>query len=89
MSRDSETVVIVQWHDIDKEQPPENQLLMVTGLSGYRTHPDFLCLAYYDEKYRPRLDDGEIRWLDVTNTALSDFSFKPLRWAYPINLENT
>lgn len=87
MSRTPESVIIVQWHDVETDAPPEKKLLMVTGDSGYVNNKDFLCLAYYDEQYRPRLG-GEIRWQSVTNDSLSDCGWYPKRWAHPINLEN-
>jgi hypothetical protein len=67
-------------------RPPEKKLVMVTGPSGYANHKTFLALAYYDNKYRPPLADGEIRWLDVCNAALMDQSWIPTHWAHPIVL---
>jgi hypothetical protein len=76
---------MVNWHRIEDMAPPERELVMVTGPSGYVTHKQFLELAYYDEEYRPSRG-GPIRWLSVQNDALSDFSYFPTHWARPIAL---
>lgn len=73
------------WWKIDEFKPPEKKLVMVTGPSGYVTHTKFMTLAYYDEEYRPSRG-GPIRWLSVTNDALSDCSWYPTHWALPIDL---
>lgn len=73
------------WNAIKYTKPPQKTLLMVTGSSGYVTHPQFLALAYYDEEFRPS-KPGQIRWLDVTSEALSDRGWYPTHWALPIRL---
>ncbi|TGQ19270.1 hypothetical protein [Mesorhizobium sp. M00.F.Ca.ET.217.01.1.1] len=74
-----------EWHKITDRAPPEKQLLMVAGPSGYCTHKTFLALAYIDEDYRPSRG-GPLRWLDVTNESLSDLGWYPTHWAHQINL---
>jgi hypothetical protein len=68
-----------QWTALPVE-PPQQTLVKVTGDSGYTNHRKFLTLAYLDDVYRPR-HDGPPRWLDVTNTALSDYGWEPTHWA--------
>jgi hypothetical protein len=76
----------ITWYRVDYTSPPENTILMVTGDSGYITHSRFLCLAYFDETFRPRLRPDEIRWLDVQNNALTDCGWVPEFWAFPVEL---
>lgn len=78
----------VVWHRVDEVKPPEKRLLMVTGDSTYCTHKQFLTLAYYDEDYRPSRG-GPLRWLSVQNDALTDQSWVPTHWAFPIELPET
>jgi hypothetical protein len=79
------TVQPVVWHPINEEKPPENKLLMVTGPSGSGKHQKFLTLAYYDNRYRPTLY-GNIRWVGVTYSEISDQGWYPTHWAYPLEL---
>lgn len=76
---------VAVWFKVAEVAPPQKKLLMVTGSSGYRTHQQFLQLAYVDENYRPAVN-GKLRWQAVTNDALSDAGFYPTHWAFPINL---
>lgn len=75
----------LEWKDVHKCKPPEDTLLMVTGDSGYITHKKFLCLAYYDEEFRPSRDNN-IRWLNVCNDELTDNCWRPTHWSYPVAL---
>jgi hypothetical protein len=75
----------IQWKEIEKCKPPEDTLLMVTGPSGYITHKKFLCIAYYDETYRPSFND-RIRWQSVSNDSLSDCGWHPTHWSYLMEL---
>lgn len=61
--------------------PPQRQLVLVQGKSGYRTGPDmprkdtFVALAYRDEAYRPGA------WITVTDDRLSDYYGEgPVYW---------
>ncbi|KEA07504.1 hypothetical protein [Rhizobium rhizogenes] len=76
---------VVAWFKVSDVTPPQNTLLMVTGSSGYRTHRQFLELAYVDEDYRPSRG-GPLRWQSVQNDALLDAGYVPTHWAYPIDL---
>ncbi|WP_287353586.1 hypothetical protein [Mesorhizobium sp.] len=76
---------MTNWHKIEDYAPPQRELVMVTGPSGYVTHTKFLELAYVDEEYRPSRG-GALRWQTVTNDALSDCGFYPTHWARIINL---
>ena len=75
---------MINWHKIDNLPPPERDLVMVTGPSGYSKHNRFLALAYFDEEYRPSRG-GPLRWQTVTNDDLSDCGFVPTHWAWPAN----
>lgn len=75
----------VAWFDVSDVEPPQKTLLMVTGSSGYRTHRQFLELAYVDEDFRPSRG-GPRRWQSVQNDSLSESGYVPTHWAYPINL---
>jgi hypothetical protein len=75
---------MVNWHAIADKAPPQKELLMVTGPSGYSTHTRFLGLAYIDEDYRPSRG-GALRWQSVTNDSLTDGGFYPTHWARQIN----
>lgn len=76
---------MVNWHKIEDLAPPQRELVMVAGPSGYVTHKSFLELAYVDEEYRPSRG-GELRWQTVTNDSLSDYGFFPTHWARPVAL---
>lgn len=75
----------ITWISLNDREPPEGDLVMVTGPSGNVINRKFLTLAYFDELYRPRLNNKP-RWLDVTNTALSDHGFMPTHWAELVEL---
>lgn len=76
----------ITWHRVEDHEPPQKTLLMVCGDSGYRTfNQKFLTLAYVDEEYRPSLGD-ELRWLSVQNDELTDQSWRPTHWAFPMDL---
>lgn len=72
------------WHKISDMPPPQKELVVVTGPSGYVTHTRFLELAYVDEEFRPSRG-GPLRWQTVTNDALSDGGFYPTHWARQLN----
>lgn len=74
---------LVQWFAIEDVKPPEREHLMVTGESGYGR--PYIALAYYDEAYRSSRG-GPLRWLDMTNTELTDYVGTPTHWAHRINL---
>lgn len=76
---------MIVWHNVADNPPPQKTLLMVTGSSGYATHTKFLTLAYIDEEYRPSRG-GPLRWQSVTNDSLSDNSWHPTHWAWPLGL---
>lgn len=66
----------IEWINVFHSFPNENELVMVTGDSGYMTNKLFLCLAY-------RSSDV---WLDVQGEHLTDMGWVPTHWAKPINL---
>lgn len=79
-----DTDALIKWFSLKNEDAPKpspKTPLMVTGRDTKGNK--FLCLAYYDEEFRPSLD-GQIRWLDDTDTALSDYGLYPEWWAKPI-----
>lgn len=79
----------VTWYHVDEYKPPQKTLLMITGPSGYRTHQQFLTLAYVDDDYRPPID-GRSRWINVQNDAVTDqFPEGPTHWAMPMKLPTT
>lgn len=82
------TALEVRWHRLvpNGVKPPEKQLLLVCGDSGYRGHRQFLTAAYYDESHRPRLANSGIRWLNVQGDELSDKGWHPSHWAEMIGL---
>ncbi len=80
------TIGNINWFNVLITLPGENELVMVTGDSGYMTHTKFLCLAYYDSEFRPPYNDGRIRWLDVQQDALMERGWVPTHWAKPIRL---
>lgn len=76
----------IEWFDASLRDPPQKQLVMITGASGYSNHKKFLTLAYIDEQYRPS-HGGPLRWLSVHNDAISDqFPDGPTHWAFLIEL---
>lgn len=75
----------VKWFACDSHLPNENEIVMLTGDSGYSRRPKFLTLGYYDNDYRPPID-GQIRWLDVQNEPLSSQGWAPTHWAKAILL---
>lgn len=79
------TIDGVHWFNCDITMPDERKLVLLTGPSGYVTHPKFLTLGYYDNEYRPPIN-GRTRWLNVQNDDLSDQGWVPTHWAKAINL---
>lgn len=75
---------MLNWHKISDFPPPQKELVLVTGPSGYTTHKRFCELAYVDEEFRPSRG-GRLRWQTVTHDALSDSGFYPTHWARPLN----
>lgn len=69
----------LNWIAIADRLPPERQLVLVKGPSGYVTHTEFQISAYYDNSYRPPIN-GRTRWLDPTGTDLSDHGWEPTHW---------
>ena len=75
------------WTAIEDELPPDEQFVLLRGPSGYgaRSGPgpdkgdEFVTLGRRYEAYRPALG-GKTRWLDVTNTPLSDNGWAPTHW---------
>ena len=64
------------------ELPPDAEFVLLTGPSGVTTTPAFVVVGRRHEEFRPRLDDGRIRWLTIGNDALSDSeSWAPTHWA--------
>lgn len=80
------TIDGIHWFAVELRLPDENELVMLTGDSGYVTHKKFLTLGYYDNEYRPPLPDGRIRWQSVQNDSLSDQGWEPTHWAKAIQL---
>lgn len=68
------------WHKVEDLSPPQRELVVVTGPSGYVTHDRFLELAYVDDEYRPPIA-GRLRWQTVTHDSLSEYGFYPTHWA--------
>jgi hypothetical protein len=77
---------MTHWYPIEHVKPPECANLWVTGPSGYAGIPKFICFAYYNERFRPRPEDGRIRWLDESSDTISDRGYYPTHWAYPEEL---
>jgi hypothetical protein len=72
---------MITWYKVETYPPPDKQLLLVTGDSGYVNHKRFMTLAYIDESYRPS-KGGPPRWLNVQNDELIDQGWEPTHWAY-------
>lgn len=72
----------IEWLPVEHFKPPQKELLLVTGPSGYITHKKFVTLAYVDDEYRmPFPDDYPLRWQTVSNDSLSDSGHYPEFWA--------
>jgi len=71
----------MKWIPLKHRLPPDEQFVLLTGPSGLRGKPSFVVVGRRHEDYRPRLADGEIRWLGLDNSALTDEGFTPLFWA--------
>jgi hypothetical protein len=69
------------WVPLDRELPPDEQFVLLRGPSGYSTTPEFVTLGRRDDTGRPPID-GKTRWLDPTNTSLSDNAWEPTHWAW-------
>jgi hypothetical protein len=79
------TIDGINWINVDYQLPPERELVLLTGSSGYVTHKKFITAGYYDNEYRPPID-GAIRYLDVQDDALLDRGWRPTHWAKMIQL---
>lgn len=65
----------IRWISLHTEQPPDEQFVLLTGPSGTTATPMFIMVGRRHERYRPG------RWLDVSNTPLSDSGLDPTHWA--------
>lgn len=64
--------------------PQDKKTYLVTGPSGYGKRP-FLTTARVDEEFRPA-KGGQLRWLDPTDTELTDAGWVPHYFAEMIEI---
>ncbi len=64
----------MDWKSVADGLPPDNQLVLVTGESGYIRHTRFLMTAFIDRGWHQEA------WHDVQNDRLDESGLVPIYW---------